>query len=253
MPPNLMLPDKGLSTVIGAENKDTAGTMIGGTVKRKLNRIRKWQRRISFYSSKERNLAYFLNELDRMGVELNLLRSILEMASYVYRMAMEKDLVRGRSTRNLITASLYVAIRHEGFPRTLKDLSQVSGIDKRQIAKNFRMLLKGLNMKMPLADPVNFIAKICTEGGLDKKVMLEAKKIMRLAQKKKLTVGKDPIGLASGAVYYACVLLDVKKTQKDIAIAADVTELTVRNRYKHLSEELRLDAHPRKIILKTPA
>ncbi|MFQ5711772.1 MAG: transcription initiation factor IIB family protein [Candidatus Geothermarchaeales archaeon] len=248
MPPTLLMQDKGLSTLIGRENEDSTGKRIASGTVRDLNRLRKWQRRMGFQSSREKNLAYSLNELNKVARKLKVPPAILQTASYVYRMAMEKKLVRGRSIKNLIVAALYVAIRFEGFPRSLKELSQASGIDKRHIALNFKVLVRGLGIKLPIADPVIFVKRVCVDGGLHKRVMLDAQRIVRLAQAKRLTTGKDPVGLAAGAIYYACVLLGVDKTQRDVAEAAGVTELTVRNRYKHLSDELRLEAPTQQIV-----
>jgi len=132
-------------------------------------------------------------------------------------------------------------LRYDNIPRTLKELSRASGIEKKELARCYRMLVKELKLAMPVADPLKYVRKICVNAGLSKRTLLEAEKIIRLSQKKKLTAGKDPIGLAAAAVYYACFLLDVKQTQRDIAVAADITEVTVRNRYKNPSDELVLE------------
>jgi transcription initiation factor TFIIB len=49
------------------------------------------------------------------------------------------------------------------------------------------------------------------------------------------------MGLAAAALYIACVINNEKRTQKVIADAAGVTEVTIRNRYKGLKEALGLD------------
>ncbi len=240
MPPSLMMQDKGLSTVIGKEDEDSSGRRIVGKAKRDLDRLRRWQRRIASYDSRERNLSQALGELNRTGEQLNIPFSVMERASYYYRLAMEKDLIRGRSIKNLATAALYLALRIEGIPKTLKELSKASGVEKKEVAKNYRLLVKELKLRMPTVDPAIYVKKICSKGSLGKAVMLQATKIVRLAQDMRLTVGKDPVGLASAAVYYACELLNVEKSQRDISLAADVTEVTVRNRYKSLKESLNL-------------
>ena len=51
---------------------------------------------------------------------------------------------------------------------------------------------------------------------------------------------KDPMGLAAASLYIACLQNNEKKTQKDIAEAAGVTEVTVRNRYKSLKRVLNI-------------
>ncbi|RLG59553.1 transcription initiation factor IIB [Candidatus Geothermarchaeota archaeon] len=229
-----------MSTLIGTENEDSMGRKITARMKGDVNRLRKWQRRISIYGSIERNLIHALNELNKLGEKLDLPRDILERASYIYRMALEKDLVRGRAIDTIIAAALYAALRYYRIPRTLREVAQASGRSKKDLARCYRMLIRNLDLRMPLANPLQYVRRICASAGLDKKVMLEAEKIIKLAQKRRLTAGKDPVGLAAAAVYYACVLLNVKKTQRDIAIAANITEVTVRNRYKSLSEHLKL-------------
>ena len=64
--------------------------------------------------------------------------------------------------------------------------------------------------------------------------------ILEEAKKRGLTAGKDPAGLAAAAVYTAAQLYDERRTQKDVARVAGVTEVTVRNRYKELIQYLRI-------------
>lgn len=241
MPPTLLMQDKGLSTIIGREDEDSTGRRIVGKAKRDLNRLRKWQQRISIYNSIERNLSYALSELNKQGEKLDIPFSVLERASYIYRMALERGLVRGRAINSIVSAALYVALRYDGIPRTLLELSVTSGVEKKELARCYRMLVRELRLKMPVVDPVKHIRKICIKGTLGKRVTLEAEKLVRLAQKRKLVAGKDPVGVAAAAIYYACVLMGAKKTQRDVAIAADMTEVTVRNRYKSLSDHLRVE------------
>ena len=47
---------------------------------------------------------------------------------------------------------------------------------------------------------------------------------------------KNPQGLAATALYIACTLEGISTTQKEIAVAAGVTEVTMRNRSKGLRE-----------------
>ena len=72
--------------------------------------------------------------------------------------------------------------------------------------------------------------------GSKKKTKRYAVKVLKLAQKNEVSAGKDPMGLAAAALYLACVKNDEDKTQRDIAEAANVTEVTIRNRYKGLKD-----------------
>ena len=89
--------DKGLSTVIGWKNKDSYGKSIPTRNRAQLYRLRKWQRRIRVGGASERNLASALSELDRIASDMGLPRNVREAAAMVYRRAVEKNLIRGRS------------------------------------------------------------------------------------------------------------------------------------------------------------
>ena len=63
---------------------------------------------------------------------------------------------------------------------------------------------------------------------------------MKHAVESRTSAGKDPMGLAAAALYVACVMENESITQKDLAEAASVTEVTIRNRYKGLKTTLNL-------------
>ena len=113
-------------------------------------------------------------------------------------------------------------------------------IRKKAVAKCYRLLVRELDLRMPVVDPVKCISKIATAVEISMITQQRAIRIMNEAKKKGLVMGKDPMGLAAASLYLACVLEGEKKTQKEIAEVANVTEVTVRNRYKGLEKALSL-------------
>ena len=73
---------------------------------------------------------------------------------------------------------------------------------------------------------------------MSEKVQVKAVKILDEAGQYDVTSGKGPIGVASAALYIAAVLEGEKKTQREVADAIGVTEVTIRNRYKEIIEKL---------------
>jgi transcription initiation factor TFIIB len=63
---------------------------------------------------------------------------------------------------------------------------------------------------------------------------------LKKASETRTSAGKEPMGLAAAALYVACVMEGENKTQKDVAEAAGVTEVTIRNRYKGLKAILNI-------------
>ena len=94
---------------------------------------------------------------------------------------------------------------------------------------------------MPIADPLTYVSKIAERTGISGQTQGIAIQILRDARKKRASAGKDPMGLAAASLYIACLKNHEKKTQKDIAEAAGVTEVTVRNRYKTLKKQLKIE------------
>ncbi|MFB5646788.1 MAG: transcription initiation factor IIB family protein, partial [Candidatus Nitrosomaritimum yanchengensis] len=157
-----------------------------------------------------------------------------EKAAYIYRKGLEKKLVRGRSISGMIAASLYAACRDAETPRTLKDIADAANVKRKDIARCYRLLYRELNLKMPVIDSIQCISRISSKLELSEKTKRYAIKILQKAQENEESAGKSPMGLAATALYLSCVQNGVSITQRDLAEASGVTEVTIRNRYKGL-------------------
>ncbi len=242
IPTSFSIHDKGLSTVIDRVNRDAYGRQLPVETRMEMLRLRKWQIRTRVHSSADRNLAQAMAELDRLTDRLHVPRNVKEDSAIVYRKALDNGLVRGRSIAAIAAASLYAACRSSETPRTLKEVASASRIKKKDVARCYRLLLRELEMSMPVEDPVRCISKIASRAEISMQTQQSAIKVLKDARKKGVVAGKDPMGLAAAALYVACVLTGEKKTQKEIAEIANVTEVTVRNRYKGLKDALGLAA-----------
>jgi transcription initiation factor TFIIB len=240
IPTSFSVHDKGLSTAIGRVDRDAFGRKLPLQTRLQMWRLRKWQIRSRVHSSVDRNLAQAMAELDRLSDKSYIPPSVKEKAAVIYRKALDKGLVRGRSIAAIAAASLYAACRDTGTPRTLREIAEASLVDKKDVARCYRLLLRELSVQMPIADPLTYISKIAERTGISGKTQGLAIEILSDAKRRRAAAGKDPMGLAAAALYLACLQNNEKKTQKDIAEAAGVTEVTVRNRYKTLKRQLGL-------------
>ncbi len=235
-PISLTKPDKGLSTVINPVNRDATGKPLSSSMKSTITRLRTWDSRSQSQAIADRNLRQALNELNRLKDKLAISSSVLEKAAYIYRKALDKQLVRGRSISALIAASLYAACRDTEIPRTLNDVAEAANVKRKDISRCYRILHQELELKMPVVDSIQCIARISSNLKVTEKTKRYAAKILKEAQDRQESSGKDPMGLAAAALYLSCVKNGVSITQRDLAEAANVTEVTIRNRYKALRE-----------------
>ena len=241
MPTSYSIHDKGLSTAISQVDRDAFGRKLPLSTRLQMWRLRKWQIRSRVHSSIDRNLAQAMAELERLSSKVSISPPIKEKAAVAYRKALDKGLVRGRSINAIAAAALYAACRKSGSPRTLREISEASLVDKKDVARCYRLLLQELDFHMPISDPMTYVSKIAGKTGISGKTQGAAIAILREARQKRFSAGKDPMGLAAAALYIACLQNAEKNTQKDIAEAAGVTEVTVRNRYKALKQQLNLE------------
>ena len=227
---SITMHDMGLSTVIGSQNKDSTGKPLTSAMKNSIERLRTWDSRTQAHSSADRNLRQALNEMDKLKDKLALTDAVIEKSAYIYRKAMEKKLVRGRSIQGLVAACLYASCRNTETPRTLDDIAKGINIRRKDVARCYRLIFRELELKMPVVDPVKGVSRIASIAKLTEKSKRKAIDILEKAKKLGIVAGKDPMGIAAAALYLACISTGEVKSQKDISIASGVTEVTIRNR-----------------------
>ena len=235
---SLTMHDMGLSTIIGKANKDATGKPLSSGVKSSIERLRTWDSRSQAHSSADRNLRQALNEMDKLKDKLALTNAVVEKAAYIYRKAMERKLVRGRSIQGLVAACLYASCRNTETPRTLDDIANGINIRRKDVARCYRLIFRELDLKMPVVDPVKGVSRIASIAGLSEKSKRKAIAILNEAKNEGIVAGKDPMGIAAAALYLACISIGESKSQKEISIASGVTEVTIRNRCAGLRKML---------------
>src|SRR5919199_6257503 len=236
---SLALHDMGLSTIIGKTNRDGSGKRIDAAMHSTMQRLRRWDSRthVRTYSS-DRSLIQAFNELTVLKDKLGLPDAVVEKAAYMYRKAKSNGLTRGRKISGLVSACTYAACREMNIPRTLKDIAAASNINHKHLAKMYRLLLIELDVKVPLVDQIKCIAKVANKANLSEKTKRHAIIIMDEVTKKQVSAGKNPMGFAATILYLSCLKTGENKTQTDMAQAAGVTEVTLRNRCKELKSKL---------------
>jgi transcription initiation factor TFIIB len=242
-PTSLAIHDRGLATLISKTGRDASGQKLDTAMYSAYKRLRTWDCRIIHDSSHYRNLFQAFSQLYRLKDKLGLSYAIIEKTAYIYRKAEVRGLVRGRTTSGMVTAAIYLACRDIGVPRTLKEIAAVSNTNRKHIARCCRLLISELDLKVPMADPMKCIVKIANKAELSEKTTRLAMNMMTEIIKSKISVGKNPMSFAATVLYISSFKAGDKLTQLDIANAAGVTEVTIRNRVKELNNTLGKTIH----------
>jgi len=235
-PTTNMMHDKGLSTNIGWQDKDAYGRQLSNRQRQKMQRLRTWNERFRTRDSKERNLKQALGEIDRMSSALGLPENVRETASVIYRRALAEDLLPGRSIEGVATAAVYAAARQAGVPRSLDEVEMVSRVDKMELTRTYRYVVRELGLEIKPADPESYVPRFASDLDLSDEAERRARKLIETAREDGILSGKSPVGLAAAAVYAAALLTNEKVTQSQVSDVANISEVTIRNRYKELLE-----------------
>lgn len=229
--------DKGLNTTISGF-KDASGHALSTKAKRRMYRLRKWHMRSTIHESRDRNLLQAMSELQILSEKLHVSSGTKELAAVMYRKALDENLIRGRSIATITAASLYVACRLNKTPKTLRDIVEVSSRSRGEVSKAYRLIVKTLKIEMPSHDALSYVSSFGEKAHVSGKVQGVAFKLLRMAKRRRVTMGKDPSGVAAAVLYIAGQLEGENVTQKEIAQAAGVTEVTVRNRKNEIMKKL---------------
>ena len=235
-PTTKMMHDKGLSTNIGWQNRDAYGKALSPRQREQMQRLRTWNERFRTRDSKERNLKQALGEIDRMASALGLPENVRETASVIYRRALNEDLLPGRSIEGVATSALYAAARQAGTPRSLDEIAAVSRVDKMELTRTYRYIVRELKLEIQPADPEQYVPRFASALDLSEEAQRRARELLRNAKQAGTHSGKSPVGLAAASVYAAALLTNEKVTQAEVSDVANISEVTIRNRYKELLE-----------------
>lgn len=232
--------DKGLTTQIDWKDTDASGRSLSADKRNQMRRLRKWQERIRTKDAGERNLRHALSEIDRMASALGIPRSVREVASVIYRRALSENLIRGRSIEGVATGCLYAACRKEGIPRSLEEVAEVSRVERKEIGRTYRYVSQSLGLEMKPVDPQEYVPRFCSKLDASETVQTKATEIITVTAEMGLLSGKSPTGYAAAAIYAASLLCHERKTQREVAEVAQVTEVTIRNRYQEQIEAMEI-------------
>jgi transcription initiation factor TFIIB len=235
-PTSLAKHDRGLATIISMTDRDASGQKLDTSTHTTFKRLRTWDFRTQRHSSSDRSLWIAFSQLAVLKDKLGLSDVIIEKTAYIYRKAVEKQLTRGRTISGVLAAALYIACRELGTPRTLNNISASSNVRRKDIAKNCRLLIYELDIKVPIADPMKCIAKVANAAEISERTKRQAFNMMSEVVKREIPAGKHPMSLAATILYVACRKTGEYRTKVDIAKAAGITEVTIRNRFKDLAE-----------------
>jgi len=208
-------------------DRDAKGKKLNNDMRMRFKRLGVWDYRIN------NNYALIkpkvILKLYQSKEKLCLSDAILEKSAYLFIKA-HRVLIRGRTIDGILMACVYIACREAGNTRTLSDIALISGLKRRDIAKNYRRLIRELDIKVPAPDPMKCVSKIANNLNLPEKTKQRAISMMEEILNRNLALGKNPMSFAAVVIYLSCMKTGETITQNRISDVCGLTEVTLRNR-----------------------
>jgi transcription initiation factor TFIIB len=223
-----------LSTVISSSSYDSSGSTLPNAAQFKFRRLA----RINDQTQNKiaRNLKNALVEIKRIKSHLSLSDDISEGATSIYRKALRKNLIRGRSVIAISASSIYLACRQKNSTVTLKEIAEVSGLETKELGRYVRILMRHLRIHGTRLDPLRLISSLGEKLELTMNTTRQAIDLFYHVKNRKLVTGKKPMSVAATLIYIASIQTGERRTQQQIAKIARTTPATIRNRFRELMD-----------------
>ncbi len=228
-PTSPIMYDGGLSTVIGGTNRDASGRTLTAAMKYTIKRLRTQDDRSLADRWTAHTLKHGLTKINRLKDKLSVSDAVMERTAYLFKKAMEMGLVRGRSIDMIVTSVMYAACRESGTIRDLNDMVRASNIRRKNVARTYRHMVVEMDLRIPVTDPVRCVPKIASRLGLPETTSRRAIAMLNMAKNGGDLSGRSPTGLAAAALYMSCVENHDNKTQRELAMASDISMVSIRN------------------------
>src|SRR3989338_214789 len=151
----------------------------------------------------EKNLRLAMAELRVIASYLNLPNVVRDEAARIYNYVLQRGLVRGRSMESVIASCLYIACRSYNIPRTLDEMSTASDVERKEIGRTYRFIIRRLGIKVKQSSPRDYISRFSSVLKLSPKTQNDALKVLKQAEEFELTSGRGPAGISAAALYVA--------------------------------------------------
>lgn len=237
MKTSLKMADRGLSTIMESQDRDSSGKRLSIENRRMFYRLRMWDRN-SRSSTSVKSFQKAFTLLDGISSKLALPESVVEETAYLFRKIAAKKILAGRSTSAMLCATVYMTCRLTDTPRTLQDISNAGNIKKKILQRVYRFLMKELELYPETYNPMEFVTRVAKVVGLSEKAERLAFKILVIAEKQNISASKNPMSMAAAAINIASVMNNEKVTQMKISEASGISAVTIRSRSKEIEENI---------------
>lgn len=189
--------------------------------------------------SREITLQNAKRGMSNLCQQLRLNQHCLDTAFNFYKMALNRQLTRGRKNTHVLAACVYITCRIEGTPHLLIDFSDVLQISAFELGRCYLKLSQALCINIPSMDPCLYVLRYANRlefGDKTHEITMTALRLVQRMKKDFIHSGRRPSGLCGAALLVAARLHEFNRTVADIVKIVHVHEATLKKRLVEFGE-----------------
>lgn len=217
-------PQIGTSTVISQDNK------LVGRNREGAHALRKWDSRIRATSQKVIVVHTIDSATEKLGIPSHAVKEIKDMVS---KLAKQK-LTRGRTYTEIIAGCIVAVCRRDGITKSMSDVADILNISSKRVFRMYRMIKDVFEIDAKVSSPSDYMSRIASVVGIQQDVLRHAQRYMTKLMTLEFQTGRSPIVVAATILYLTSRAYGLGITQKSIARAAGVTDISMRNTQKKM-------------------
>jgi len=188
-------------------------------------------------NSSDRTLNIGYKEISAMADRIYLQQSIVTRAQTCYKQLIESGKYRSKNRAAVAASCIHIACRQEGVPRSFKEIVAISNVEKTELGRTFKKVLKALESSVEIIKSGDFMARFCGNLELPHSVRKCSEHVANKAVELNIVAGRSPVSVAAAAIYLASQASPApenKKTKEEIAAISGVSDATIKQTYKML-------------------
>tara|TARA_Y100000996_G_scaffold368418_2_gene314775 strand:- start:831 stop:1478 length:648 start_codon:yes stop_codon:yes gene_type:complete len=207
---------------------------------------------------KEKSLYDEFQKINTLANQAGVPKLIIDDAMRYHKMISEQKTFRGLNREGIIAASIYIAARTNGFPRTAREIATVFHLDNTSATRGCKNAVSITNeienglhndekTNLCQTTPVAFIDRYCSRLGLNAELTKLCKFIATRIQNNNLIPENTPHSIAAGIIYFVAQVCRINVNKKAVNQVSEISEVTINKCYKKL-DEMRDKLIPKAII-----
>lgn len=230
----LVIDDTPISNPFVSESKKQYASLPGTSIAGTLPVHGKVIKHYWLLSTREKNLFKTKKQLGRIASNLRLTLSVEKDAFFIFKSAVEKRLNAGWDNLTILYGCIYASCLLHDIPKTPEEIVIYTDIDRNRMLRAYRKVKKGLNLQVGIVDPVDLVNRFASRLSLQPKTTTKAVEIIMKLKETAVTSGKHPKSVVASALYIACKLNNDVRSQRQVANASGVIEVTIRKNCKEI-------------------